>query len=398
MAQTVTDPAAPTPDEAPVPEEERGPRLIERIQTKVRDEPALIGLAAIILIWFIVFERLAWNRHAVFATFDFDLGHHDQAIWLLSHGKGFITVSGMPVLGHHFTVAYFALAPLYWLGGGPQLLILLQNAALAVAAVPIYLLARDLLRNAWWALALAAVWLLNPSVQWLAWETWHPETMAIPFLLTAYLMASRKRWPWYWVLLVVTLAWKEDIAIAVAVLGIILAFRGERRIGLLTFGLAVVWFIVAYGIAMPHFNGGTNHAGTFYGELGESPTEIARTMLTKPDVVIDRLTNNDTLGYARDLLAPFGFLPLLAPLVLIGLPQFFANVLANANFFWDIRFHYTSMILAALALACVEGVARLRRPAGGGSRSGWCRRARWRRRWRGASHRSARSTAAATGH
>ena len=163
------------------------------------------------------------------------------------------------------------------------------------------------------------------------------------------------------VLLVVTLAWKEDIAIAVAVLGIILAFRGERRIGLWTLGLAVVWFVVAYGIVMPHLNGGTNHAGTFYGELGDSPTDIARTMLTEPDVVIDRLTNNDALGYARDLLAPFGFLPLLSPLVLIGVPQFFANVLTNANFFWDIRFHYTSVIVAALALACVEGVARLHR-------------------------------------
>ena len=360
MAQTVTDPVAPPPEAEAVDEEGR-PGLIERVRTKLRDEPAIIGLAAIILIWFIVFERLAWNRHASFATFDFDLGHHDQAIWLLSRGKGFITVSGMPILGHHFTVAYFALAPLYWLGGGPQLLILLQNAALALAAVPIYLLARDLLRNSWWALALGAVWLLNPSVQWLAWETWHPETVSIPFLLTAYLMASRKRWTWYWVLLVATLAWKEDIAIAVAVLGIILAFRGERRIGLWTLGLAVVWFVVAYGIAMPHFNGGTNHAGTFYGELGDSPTDIARTMLTEPDVIIDRLTNNDALGYARDLLAPFGFLPLLSPLVLIGVPQFFANVLTNANFFWDIRFHYTSVILAALALACVEGIARLRR-------------------------------------
>ena len=54
-------------------------------------------------------------------------------------------------------------------------------------------LASDRLENAWWALALAAVWLLNPSVQWLAWETWHPETVAIPFFLGAYLMASRRR-------------------------------------------------------------------------------------------------------------------------------------------------------------------------------------------------------------
>ena len=361
MAQTVTDPIAPSPEVTPV-DEIRGPGLVERVQTRVRAEPALLGLAVIVFVWFVVFERLVANRHAAFATFDFDLGHHDQAIWLLSRGKGFITVSGMPVLGHHFTVAYFALAPLYWLGGGPQLLIVLQNAALAVAAVPIYLLARDRLHNAWWALALAAVWLLNPSVQWLAWETWHPETMAIPFFLGAYLMASRRRWTAYWLLLVAAMAWKEDIAIAVGVLGIVMAIRGNRRIGLLTLGVAVVWFVVAYGLVMPHLNGGTNHAGTFYGELGDSPTAIASTMLTEPDVIIDRLFANDALGYARDLLAPFGFLPLLAPLlVLVAVPQFLANILTNANFFYDIRFHYAAIIVAVLALATVEGIAWLRR-------------------------------------
>src|SRR5215203_4514319 len=107
----------------------------------------------------------------------YTLSLHDALpIWLLAHGKGFITVSGMPVLGHHFTVAYFAVAPLFWLGGGPQLLDLLQTAALALSAVPIYLFAKDKLGDQWQALAFGVAWLLNPSVQWLCWEAWHPET------------------------------------------------------------------------------------------------------------------------------------------------------------------------------------------------------------------------------
>ena len=237
--------------------------------------PWLLGIA--IAVWIVVFGRLIWQRHARFSTFDFDLGHHDQAIWLLSQGKGFITVSGMPVLGHHVTLAYFGVVPLYWLGGGPQLLDLLQTVALAVSAVPIYLLARHRLGNPWLALALGVAWLLNPSVQWLCWEAWHPEAMAIPFLLSAYLFASREQWRWYWVALVIALSWKEDISIAVAVLGVVLALSGRRRVGLLTLGVGVVWFVVAYGVIMPHFNGGTNQAGIFYGDLGSSPTELART-------------------------------------------------------------------------------------------------------------------------
>ena len=350
-------------DDAPALEEDEGapPRPIEWVVDLVRARPAATVLAGAIVVWFAVFGTLIWQRHARFATFDFDLGHHDQAIWLLSNGEGFITVSGMPVLGHHFTLAYFAVAPLYWLGGGPQLLDLLQTAALALSAVPIYLFAKDKLGDQWQALAFGVAWLLNPSVQWLCWEAWHPETMAIPFFLAAYLFASRRRWGWYWAFLVAALTWKEDIALAVLMLGIVFVVRRERRIGLLTIGLGIFWFVLAYGIAMPHFNGGLNHAGTFYGELGDSPTDIARTVVTDPDLVLDRLRANDALGYGRDLLAPFAFTPLLAPvLLLVAVPQFFANALTNQSFFYDIRFHYVAIILAVLALGSVEGVGKLR--------------------------------------
>ena len=228
-------------EEAPIdtPEDEATPVTPARtpadrlrgVVDRVRAEPAVVVLALAIIVWFVVFGRLIWQRHDRFATFDFDMGHHDQAIWLLANGKGFITVSGMPVLGHHFTLAYFAVAPLYWLGGGPQLLNLLQTAALALSAVPLFLYARDRLGNEWLALTFGIAWLLNPTVQWLCWEAWHPETMAIPFLLMTWLMATRRRHVWYWVFLIAALTWKEDIALAVIGMGIVLLVRKQRRLG-----------------------------------------------------------------------------------------------------------------------------------------------------------------------
>ena len=183
-----------------------------------------------------------------------------------------------------------------------------------MSAVPIYLLARHRLGNPWLALALGVAWLLNPSVQWLCWEAWHPETMAIPFLLSAYLFASREQWRWYWVALVIA---------AVVEGGHLHRRRGAgRRAGPVRTpphracsrsASSVVWFLVAYGVIMPHFNGGTNQAGIFYGDLGSSPTELARTAVSDPGAVLGRLQDNDALGYARDLLAPFGFVPVLAP-------------------------------------------------------------------------------------
>ena len=51
----------------------------------------------------------------------------------------------------------------------------------------------------------------------------------------------------------------------------------------------------------------------------------------------------------------------LAPLLLVpAVPQFFANILTNLNFFWSIQFHYAAIIVAFVALASIDGVARLK--------------------------------------
>jgi hypothetical protein len=113
---------------------------------------------------------------------------------------------------------------------------------------------------------------------------------------------------------------------------------------------------------VPAVAGGGTVYGPLYGSLGDTPGEVVKTAITDPGAVVDRLTQNDALGYARDLLAPMGFSPLAAPLVLLlGLPQALINLLSTANFTWDLRYHYQALPMAAAGLAMVEGVAWLGR-------------------------------------
>jgi uncharacterized membrane protein len=212
------------------------------------------------------------------------------------------------------------------------------------------------------ASVLGIVWLLQPPLQFFAWETFHPEVMAIPFLLWAYWAAERDRRLLYWVMVVIALSWKEDVALFVLMLGVLQLVRRRRRLGLMTMGLAVAWFTVFALWMVPHVAGGGTVYGPLYGNLGSTPGEVVKTAFTDPGLVIDRLDQNDALGYARDLLAPFGFTPLAAPLVLaMGLPQALVNLLSTANFTWDLRYHYQALPIAAAALAMVEGVAWLGR-------------------------------------
>jgi uncharacterized membrane protein len=154
-------------------------------------------------------------------------------------------------------------------------------------------------------------------------------------------------------------ACKEDAALAVVVLGLVLAVRGERRAGLLTTAAAAGWFLLATRVVIPAAGGGD---GPFYQELfpgfGDSLGEVVWNMVVHPSRLLELATMPDRLTYYWQLLAPVAFLPLAAPLVLlIGAPQTVVNVASGHALTHDFRFHYTAIVLAAVFLATVEGIA-----------------------------------------
>ncbi len=347
----------------------RSRRLASTLETLTSSivKPGLV-LAAAIVVWSVVQYVHVWQRHDRFGTFDNDLGFHTQYVWQLAHGRSFSTILGLPAFGHNATYGYYLLVPLSWLGIGPHGLNLVQTLTVALGAVPVFLLARDRLRNGWLAAAAGVAWLLNPLVQANVWETFHPETMAMTPLLWAYLMASRQRWMAFSVCGFLAVVWKADVALFLFVLGLIVARRWHRRVGLATAGLAAMWFLVTVMIVIPKFasvDGGDGTVfGPLYGELGDTPVEVATTGITDPGLVWSKLDEHEPGRYGRDLLAPYGFVSLLSPSTLaLGLPQAAISLLSDQPFTRDPfrNPHYQAIPAVALALAMVEGVARLAR-------------------------------------
>jgi uncharacterized membrane protein len=327
-----------------------------------RIDNAFLVLLTAVGVFIVVFGHLMWIRHSRYATFDFDLGIYDQAIWLMTHhGTGFLTVRGLPVLGHHANFAFWLFAPLYWMGAGAQFIDLVQVVAVATTAIPLFLIARDRMRSGWLALPLGLAWLAHPSTQFLVWEAFHPDTLAIACLVWAYFFATRAQWRWYWVLLVLALCWKEDVSLAVAMLGVVMVIWGQRRRGVITALLGLGWFVVTFEVMIPAILGHGSHAASFFGSLGNSTGEVAANVIKHPGVAMNRMLDNHIESYSRKLAEPFAFLVVLSPVNwLVGLPQYAINLLSNTYFIYDPRYHYVALPLAATALAAVEGVSRLR--------------------------------------
>lgn len=329
-------------------------------------------LISAISIWIIVVARLVVLRHDSFNTFDFDLGIHDQSLWLLAHGKWFNTVCGLHVFGHHAMFMYYFLVPLAWLGASPNTWNVLQVVALGSSSIPIILIARNRLTNTSIANLFGFVWLLLPSTTYLAFETFHPETMAIPFLLMAYHRCTARavsgkfqfdRHDFITILwLFAAMLWKEDVALAVMGIGVIMLCTRKRIFGLIVFLLSTAYFLIIAMWLVPRLAGSETAYGMLYGELGATPYSVILNSLDKPSLFLARLSENNAMGYLGQITSPLGFLPLLAPItLLIGLPQYFINILTTSDFTWSMMYHYQAIPSVAAIAASIEGYAFIRK-------------------------------------
>ena len=335
----------------------------------------MLTLALLILTYVAVFGFLTVRQHARFATFGFDMGIHDQGIWLLSRFREpFVTVRGLHYFGHHLNLVCLLFVPAYWLGAGPSFLYLVETVGLAVGAVPVYLLARDVLDDPpWWMPVVPAIaYLLYPTVNWINWWHFHPEALAVAPLLFAVWLGWRGSWRWFAVAIGFALSTKEDIALAVAMLGVVLAVvharRGEAgaawRPGAITAAVGAAWYVLATQVVMPAFNDGAPpfYVQEFFPQFGDDAASVVWTIVTDPAQTWRLLTDGDRLSYYWRLLAPTGMVALLGlPFLLVAGPQLGANALSALSTTYDARFHYSVVPTVAVFAATVVGLGLLRR-------------------------------------
>lgn len=320
------------------------------------------------------FGALSVLRHLAFNTGRFDLGNMVQAVWSTAHGDVLSVTSlrGAQIsrLGVHFDPILAALAPLWWIWPDPTMLFAVQAAAIALGAVPVFLLARKHLGSERAGVGFALAYLLYPPTQWLALNEFHPVALATPLLLLAFWYLDEDRLVAFAIAAAVACLTKEHIGLTVAALGVWYAFaRGRRRAGAAIAAAGTAAAAIAIGVIVPHFapSGASPFEGR-YRAVGGSPAGILEAALTDPLRVLGEAFGGNAVPYLLELVLPLLALPLLAPLAaLAALPELAANLLSATRTQQSIHFHYTAATIPGLVVASVFGAAALRR------RRGWAR-------------------------
>lgn len=117
------------------------------------------------------------------------------------------------------------------------------------------------------------------------------------------------------------------------------------------------------GLLVVHYASPIGHSllAPRFAYLGNSPVQVALTILTHPvQVVQQHIREAAYMHYLRDLLAPAGYLPLLAPWVLILASSTLAlNLLSSTPHMYSGDFQYNAEIIPILIFSSIEAIVLL---------------------------------------
>lgn len=334
------------------------PSRIHRVVDGLRHQYAVLVLGTLVLAFTGVFGTLAVMRHQGLLTHAFDMGQMLQALWSIRHFAGNVsTITGLSFLGDH---ARFILYPLAMLDLPARALLVGQALALALGAVPVYLLARK--RGPQWAaLVVAGLYVMYPALQWMSLFDLHPEVLATPLLLLAFWAVDSGRMKTFAIAIGVALLCREDVSVAVALMGALLFIERRWRVGVVTMITGMMGFGVD-SLVQRHVNpDGLSVLAQRYGYLGETPGEILHNLFVTPLTTFS--------GHALTLNAGLIALGFLAPAIIIlgarwtrllaAFPLVIINLLSTLPAQRSIYFQYGFLVIVFVFIAAADGAARL---------------------------------------
>jgi uncharacterized membrane protein len=330
----------------------------------------LVSLMALVFSGF--FIAFVISRQDAFLTAAEDMGNMDQAVWSIIHGQilhqticnvvsdtNCYSAAGFSRFAIHFEPMLFPVSFTYLIWSGPKTLLVLQTLVVASGAFPAFWLARLRLRNELAAVAIALVYLLYPAQQQATIFEFHAVTFTASLLLfTLYFMYTRQT-VWLFIFAILSMACKEEIPLVIAFFGLwSIIFQQRWRSGFALVLLAIGWIGVTLW-AYRHFSP-TGHPllATRYSYLGNGPVEMLRNIVLHPrSLIYQHVLERSHRVYVRILLAPVGYLPLLAPWILVlALPSIAINLFSSDPNQYLGVFHYSAEIVPVLIFATIEAI------------------------------------------
>ena len=294
-----------------------------------------------------------------------DLGDFRQVLFEISHGNwwAFDTVFQSPAVAQDGFFLIYPLAYAYRFLGGVGVLFVVQAAGTVVTAWGIYRAGRLHEFSQWSATAVATTFLLYPAIIGGSQFDFHPDFIALPLLVWAYVSyTAGHRKSYYWLLLLAALT-KNIALVSIAGWGIgLLVYKRQWKDGVLAIAGSLAFFLVEVDVLIPRFfDGGVNRVNlSLYSYLGHGFTGVMLGMATHLPMVFHQILGHGT--YMGWLFAPVLGLSLLGSAsVPAMLSLFVLNSISSFPAQHSVATQYQVLLAGWVFLALVEALSRFRK-------------------------------------
>lgn len=320
------------------------------------DRYSIPMLALFTLVYVAFFFFICALRYHVFNYSDFDLAVHAQTVYNILHGSIQSSILGIPFLGNHLSLILFLIAPIYAIFSTPLTLLFFQTLLIGLGAVPLFLLAKEVLDKKF-AFLFSVLYLLFPALTNISQYEFHPVAFTIFFLLFMFYFFEKSRFIPFVCFMVLSLLCKENMALGIFFFGLYVIFFRKKswKWSVVPIVLSLLWLII--GIKVLHsFNQGTIDFNYIYSHIGKSIPEVVVNLFIHPGVTLRYIFDQGNMKLLIQLFLPLGFLCLLSPKTLfIALPFFLQQMLSIRAEDHTIDYHYAAKLIPFLFIAAVYG-------------------------------------------
>lgn len=312
-----------------------------------------------ILIYFILFSFLSIWRHNTFQTQVWDMAAFEQSFWNTLQGNFmFNNFEGTNHFAIHFSPFLLLLIPFYALWQGPEILLILQSFALAIAALPLYLLAKNML-NQKWATVIALMYLFYPSLHWINLFDFHAVAFAIPLFITFFYYLERQNYTIALIFLALASATAENMIVATFFVGVFIFFYSRRLLGAAIAIISLAWFLLVAKVIMPAFGGGITRLDR-YEQFGDTVSEIVKTVITSPGLTAETVLIPEKFNYFLSIFLSAAFIPLssITSLILL-IPGLLQNLLTNFSNQFENLYQYDSILVPFISIGIIFGLKNI---------------------------------------
>lgn len=317
-------------------------------------------------LFMIVFSYLSILRHNRLNSAMYDLGLFDQIIWNIAHGRFFeSSIKGFNYLGDHFSPILIIFAPLYWIWEDVKILLIAQTVIISLSGYYAGLLCHCLTRDIRLSSIFSFAILGNSNVILVVLFDFHPEVISIPLFTYIVYQFTLKNYNKVLIASLIALTIKEDVSIAITLMGIAFAVLSREKRFLLLSLIGCVYFILVMKVFIPYFRPKTFTGDYLYLErysyLGSNLKEIILNIISNPIYPIIKMYKWTKLKVLLRLFYPTLFLSFLSPAFLIViLPILYINWIPNYPPQFALKYQYLNIVVPFIITSSIYGYNKLR--------------------------------------